>query len=103
MLSPQGQCLRECMVYEAKVSTENNFKRYYGTCEGEFKSRFYNHSKSFRNRDNETELPKYIWQLKDESKNHNMCWKICMTLRSMPNREICHCACRSGTFTKQEN
>ena len=78
MLSPQGQCLRECMVYEAKPSTENNFKRYYGTCEGEFKSRFYNHSKSFRNRGNETELPKYIWQLKDESKNYNMCWKIFM-------------------------
>ena len=22
----KGYCLRECMVYEAKVSTENNFK-----------------------------------------------------------------------------
>ena len=25
-----------CMVYEAKVLTENNFKPYFGICEGEF-------------------------------------------------------------------
>ena len=36
----EGYCLRECMVYEAKVSAKNDFKLYYGTCEGEFKSRF---------------------------------------------------------------
>ena len=47
------------MVYETKVSTENNFKLYYGTCEGEFKSRFYNHRKSFWDRGNEMELSKY--------------------------------------------
>ena len=28
------------MVYKVKVSRENNFKLYYGTCEGEFKSRW---------------------------------------------------------------
>ena len=74
----EGYCLRECMVYEAKVSTENNFKLYYGKCEGEFKSRFYNHTKSFPDRSNETELSNYIWQLKDESKNYNIHWKIFM-------------------------
>ena len=72
----EGYCLRECMVYEAKVSTDNNFKLYYGTCEGEFKFRFYNHTKSFRDRANETELSKYIWQLKDESKSYNIRWNI---------------------------
>ena len=62
------------MVYEAKVPTDNNFKLYYGTCEGEFKSRFYNHTKAFQDRGNETEFSKYIWQLKDESKS----WSIFM-------------------------
>ena len=71
-------CLRECMVYKAKVSTENNFRLYCGTCDGEFKSRFYNHTISFRVRGNETELSKYIWQLKDESKNYKVRWKIFM-------------------------
>ena len=48
----------ECIVYEVKVSRENNFKLYYGTCEGEFKSRFYNHTKLFRDRGNQTDLSK---------------------------------------------
>ena len=30
----ERHCLRECMVYEAKVSTEDNFKLNYDTCEG---------------------------------------------------------------------
>ena len=32
----QGHSLRKCMGYEAQVSTQDNFKLYYGTCEGEF-------------------------------------------------------------------
>ena len=72
----EGYCLRGYMVYEAKVSTENNFKLYYGTCKGEFKSRFYNHTKSFRDKSNETELSKYISQLKDQSKSYNIRWNI---------------------------
>ena len=28
----EGYCLRECMVYEAKVLTEDNFKLYHGKC-----------------------------------------------------------------------
>ena len=56
-------------MYEVKILTEDNFKLYYGTWEGQFKSRFGNHTKSFRDRDNETELSNYIWQLKDKSKN----------------------------------
>ena len=74
----EGHCLRECMVYEAKISAEDNVKLHYGACKGEFKSRFYNHMKSFWDRGNERELSKYIWQLKDESKNYNICWKIFM-------------------------
>ena len=65
----EGYCLRKCMVHEVKVSSENNFKLDYGTCEGEFKSTFYNHTKLFRDSGNETELSKFNWQLKDESKN----------------------------------
>ena len=71
-------CLKKCIVYEAKVSTENNLKLYYGTCEGEFKSRFWDHVKLFRSSGNETELSNYIWQLKGKSKNYNILWKIFM-------------------------
>ena len=51
-------CLKECMVYKVKVSTKNNFK-----------SRFYNYTKSFRDRSKATKLSEYIWQLTGESKN----------------------------------
>ena len=60
------------MVYEVIVSKENNFKLCYGTCGEEFKYLSYNHTKSFRDRDNKTELSKYIWQLNDESKYYNI-------------------------------
>ena len=63
-------CLKKYMVCGAKITTENNFKLYYGTYEWKYESRFYNHTKSFLDRGNETELMKYIWQLKDKSKKH---------------------------------
>ena len=56
----EGYFLRQCMKWEAKVTTENDFKLYYGTCGGEFESRFYNHAKSFRDRANKTKLLKYV-------------------------------------------
>lgn len=59
-------------MYEVKILTEDNFKLYYGTWEGQFKSRFGNHTKSFRDRGNANEILKYIWQLKDECKNCNL-------------------------------
>ena len=43
-------------------------KVYLGTAEGDFKQRYQNHKKSFRNPKyaNETSLPKYIWEIKDK-------------------------------------
>ena len=62
----------------SQISTETNFKLYYGTCVGELKTRFYNHTKSCRDRGNKTELSKCIWQLKDKSKSYNIHWNISM-------------------------
>ena len=96
------------MVREAKVSTENNFKLYHGTCEGEFKSRSNNHMKSFRGSGNETKLSKYIWSMKDESKNYNICWKLFMYATPYKydtrrcNLSIYHCVCTPGA-SKQDN
>ena len=40
---------------------------YYSAVKGEFKFRYNNHTKSFRNRyyEDDTELSKYIWKLKN--------------------------------------
>ena len=43
-----GKCLHQCMVYKTEVTTNTTYKEYYGTSEGEFKSRYNNHTQSFR-------------------------------------------------------
>ena len=49
-----------------------------GICETEFKTRFKNHKKCFRHRQNEkdTELSKHIWELKDKDTEYQIRWSI---------------------------
>ena len=66
-------CLSECLVYNAVVNTSTT-KNYYGICEKSFKERYNNHTSSFRNksRQKSTELPHYIWELKENSENYTI-------------------------------
>ena len=61
-----GKCLHQCMVCKAEVTTNTTYKEYYGTPEGQFKSRYTNHTESFRHiyHINDTELSKGLWRLK---------------------------------------
>ena len=79
----EGKCLTKCTVYKATVSAEGNNNTYYGLCEGDFKSRFNNHVKSFKHRKyaNETELSKHIWKLKDSDTIYSIKWNIESTSR----------------------
>ena len=63
-----GNYLSECLIYKASVNTTTN-KYYYGTCENTFKERYNNHKSSFRNKSREknTELSKYVWELKEKN------------------------------------
>ena len=64
-----GECQTEKVVYQATIEREDNAeeKAYIGITEGEFKSRYHNHTNSFRNpkHKNRTSLSIYIWNLKD--------------------------------------
>ena len=66
-----AKCLSSNIVYSAEVLTGNtqHGDKYFGICETEFKTRLGNHKNSFKNRQKEkdTELPKYIWDLKDKN------------------------------------
>ena len=64
-----GKCLSKCIVYKAEVETANTKSTYYGASEGEFKFRYNNHTKFFRLRkyENDTELSKHVWKLKDDN------------------------------------
>ena len=64
-----GECLQCAVIYQAKVthSDNNQLETYVGLTESEFKTRYRNHTNSFRNAKpkNSTELSKYIWHLKE--------------------------------------
>ena len=57
-----GKCLQTCIVYKADVIANKGSHIYYGASDGEFKSRYNNHTNSFHNRHHEqgTELSKHI-------------------------------------------
>ena len=69
-----GKCFHQCMVYKAEVTTSTTYKEYYGTSEGEFKSRYNNHTQSFRHIShiNDTELSKYLWTLKANGTGYHL-------------------------------
>ena len=61
------ECALEGRCRVENVTSVNEDKAYLGTAE-EFKQRFYNHKKSFKNKrySNETTLSKYIWDIKEK-------------------------------------
>ena len=78
--SLDNECLTSKIVYSAEIITDSHqpSKFYLGICETEFKTRFNIHKKSFRHRENEkdTELSKYIWELKDKHTEYQIRWFI---------------------------
>ena len=56
------KCTIQNVIYEAKVTTENDEKRYLGLTATPFKTRYSSHKSSFnnRNKSNQTELSKHI-------------------------------------------
>ena len=59
-------------------------KYYLGTSEGEFKERYKNHTKLFRNKGykTKTELSKYLWNLKDKNQEYELTW--CIAAKASP-------------------
>ena len=81
----EGNCRSEDTIYKCVVTaTGHPRKVYLGTAEGDFKQRYYNHKKSFRNRKyaTETSLSKHIWEMKDKHNiSPNLMWCI---VKSVP-------------------
>ena len=72
-----GNCLSEGLIY--KVSACAATEKYYcGTCENTFKVHYNNHKCSFRNesREKNTELSKYVWELKEKDINWIIAMKV---------------------------
>ena len=74
----QNQCLNKNIVYQATVTTQKSRQTYVGMTENPFKIRYGNHKQSFNNIKyrNQTELSKYIWSLKDQTRDFTITWKV---------------------------
>ena len=73
-----NECLTEAIVYKATVNTDQETATYIGSCESSFKTRYYNHTKSFNNENykKETTLSTYIWDLTENDQQYNLKWEI---------------------------
>ena len=62
-------------------------KYYVGLTATEFKTRWLNHQMSFKHEEkrNDTELSKYLWQLKEKKKDFSIEWKILAKARAYTN------------------
>ena len=63
---------------QATVKTSDTKETYIGLTGDRFKTRYNNHTCSFRDNSkrNSTELSKYIWSLKDKNINYTVNWKV---------------------------
>ena len=73
-----GRCHEKCIVYKARMDSSGKSMDYFGLCEIEFISCYYNHMQSFRHweKSKASELLKYIWACKDSDLNPIILWKI---------------------------
>ena len=75
-----GNCLANGVIYQAIVDRQDNNKteNYVGLTENSFKTRYNNHTSSFRNQSkrHNTTLSQYIWSLKDQNIPYTLKWKI---------------------------
>ena len=70
-----GNCLIESVVYEATLREEGKVtQKYYGLTEN-FKTRYNNHKKNAIY-ENDTELSKLVWSLKNNGKRFKIEWKV---------------------------
>ena len=76
----EGNCLQSSVIYQATVTRNDNntTETYIGLTENDFKTRYRNHTASFRHSKhrNSTELSKHIWTLKDNNIEHFISWRI---------------------------
>ena len=67
-----------CLVMTVTRQDNNITETYVGLTENDFKTRYRNHTASFRHAKhrNSTELSKYIWTVKDNNINFFISWRI---------------------------
>ena len=86
----KGECQTKGVVYQATVTNASTKEEqtYVGLTETTFKTRYLNHTSSFRNKTKKhaTELSKHIWKLKDSTTPYTINWKIIKKSKPYSNK-----------------
>ena len=81
------------IIYEATVTNNTDIveKIYSRLFETSFEERYRNHTSSFRlqSRSKDTELSKYVWELKNENKIPFIKWRILKKVYAKPRFNYC--------------
>ena len=84
-----GKCQITNAIYKCNVvSPSHPEKVYIGLAEGEWKKRYYNHTKSFKHKrySHETTLSSYVWYIKETSKETpTLKWSVLKCVRPYSN------------------
>ena len=75
-----NKCLTSQLIYQVDITNnlDNQDNYYLGLAETTFKEQYGNYKKWFKNETikNSTELPNYVWSLRENSKVPSIKWKI---------------------------
>ena len=75
-----GSCLQSSVIFQPTVKRNDNSssETYIGLTENAFKTRYRNHTASFRHTKhrNSTELSKHVWSLIDNNIDYSVSWRI---------------------------
>ena len=76
----KGQCLKKGVVYKATVEQKPSKKQdtYIGITENKFKTRYNQHTSSFRlnHKKSATTLSEFIWKLKESKTEYHLSWDV---------------------------
>ena len=73
-----GNCTKNCIVYQATITSGKQSNVYFRSCSTTFEARFNNLTFSFRYRSKaaSTELSKHVWKLKDSNRPYSITWNV---------------------------
>ena len=101
----QGNCLAESIVYEAKLHHDNRTVCYYGSTANAFKTRWRNHTSSFRlsQKQNDTALATHVWE-NGLNPSPNIEWRTVGTRKPVQPKGNCGlCIFEKITIMKNRN
>ena len=96
----KNKCLTKNVIYKATVASKKETKQYIGSTGGPFKTRWYGHNNDFKTqKENGTELSKYIWKLKNNKTDYKITWSILHQIGNITNPQR---ICMTCTYEKME-